>query len=190
MEKIFKHRFNHSIKDYIEKAVFCELFNDWLYKKIDYKQRKLIELKKNNKSIKRVTKLVPERQMPELIKKVIKHDTIEYIEETNLIKETNIVNFSITPNVFKNRFSCNGKIVLIPNDKNGFDRELIINISIKVLGISKIMEKFIFEQIRHSFDKGTEYTFDYLNEKLYIDPNIFNGHCNRKNCNLLNKINN
>ena len=168
MKGTIKHDFNINAEEYFDKVQYNEKFNDWLFVRIDYKSREIIETQDKGDRIERKVKLVPDRDIPAVAKKVIKVDQIEYIEDTTYVKGSNKITIQITPNIFPDKFSFKGELRLIPNGDKKCIREFEMELKLKVFGIGSILEKYIFEQIKSGYEDGAKLTSQYLDGEVEL----------------------
>ena len=169
MKETIINDFPVDLEGYLRKVLYNEELNTWLYKQINYKSRECLEQRETDQEIYRKVKLIPDREVPASIKKVMGGKHLEYIEETTYYKDKQRMTISNTPNILNKKFFFKGELKLVPIGDNSIRREFEMEVKVKIFGLGTIIEKFLFEQIKKGYAKGADLTIQYLNGELQID---------------------
>lgn len=107
--------------------------------------------------VRRRVRVKPQAQLPETIKKLlasyINPDEIGYEEEQEKYLKDYYLKFRIHPPIFADRVRIAGVFSLQELDSSRCLRLLEGDIEISLFGIGRIVEKFILEELRRTYDK-------------------------------------
>src|SRR5262245_55219305 len=84
------------------KVFFDEPYNVALYERIKVKERKILDWKETDATIYRAIRIVPLRDLPGFIKKLVGGD-LGYVETSTLYKDKHSMDVTVEPTLFKDR---------------------------------------------------------------------------------------
>lgn len=125
--------------------------NEMLEKGLDFTARKLTKCTEKPDSIEWQFVIEKSGEVPAAIEKVIKGTTISWVEDSKLIKKENCIYWQITPKNSPLKFSGEG-VWKLSAHKNGCKRVIEGNITVSIPLIGKMIEAFIANQMKESFE--------------------------------------
>ena len=167
MKLHLKHIFSGLTLAQYGELYFEESFNEYLCKGVNL-TRNVKEKSLNGTSLKRVTTVSPDREIPGPVAKVIKMDRLEYDEEltydTEAFKGTWKIN---VPGPLGSKFSAGGQFTF-REVAGGVERELWGEINVKVFGVGKMIETLIVTDVEKSYETAAAQTSQYIRDNAAL----------------------
>lgn len=148
------------------RVFFDEAYNQGLYEALNI-QRELVECRPDATSldpgapIHRVQRLTPQREMPAVMKKVLR-GTLSYLEHNDFDPSRNEIKVRTVPSLMADKITTEGiyRVQALGQDKVRRVWEGRCDCKIPLVG-SKI-EKVIVEEVQESYAKTTSFTREWL----------------------------
>jgi hypothetical protein len=143
------------------KIFFHVPYNAELYKRIGVKERRVIEQKEDGPVVTWTVKIMPERDLPGVVKKIVGGD-LGYIERSTFYRDKNYGDVHIEPTLMKEKTKIFGKYILEPIGEKKLRRvwEGDIHVSLPLVG-GKI-EKVIIEDMTKSYEAAAACTREWI----------------------------
>ena len=143
------------------KLFFHEPFNVALYERIKVKERKVLDWKETDGTIVRSIKIVPARDLPGFIKKLVGGD-LGYVESSTFYKDKDSMDVVVEPTLFKDRTTVKARYWIEPAGEGKLKRTFEGSIKVDMPLVGKKVEQFIIEDMT----RGYEITTQMMNEWL------------------------
>ncbi len=157
----------------MSEALFWEHIHDPRYEEMvgtacKLKDYSTIEKEDQPDAVYRKINVVPiiPKQFEALIKKVAKGMDGSYIEEQWRSKTEKVVRWKISLGFLGDRCKFEGIVRIEPIDENRCNRVLDGDVSVKVMGLGKILEKTIVSQTVDAYSKSAGAAKDYVAKYL------------------------
>ena len=152
-----------TLADY-EKLYFDEEFNQGLCKAVKL-SRDIIKLQSDEREYQRVVKVGPDRQLPKPMAKVLKTDRLFYEEHLNYTWGSMSGQWRTIPMVLANKVSSEGTFAF-EEVGSGVLRTVEGDISVNVLGVGSVIEKYIVEDVKRSYDEAASFTQSWIRSSM------------------------
>ena len=158
-----RHEIETDEDTYWWKIVFDEAFNKKMYVgHMHFPEWSLLESTDSESELTRKVRVEPEvGNLPGPVKKVL-GDKLSYLEEGTFDKKTKRYRFKVTPSSLADRTKVAGEMWVETLGPKKIARMCKISVEVKVFAIGGMVEKRIADDLRGSYDRGTAYTNDYL----------------------------
>ena len=158
VEHVFR---NISLTEY-EQLYFDEAFNEALCAAVKL-ARSVVSLERDDTSIKRVVKVGPDRELPGPVAKVLKSDRIEYEEHLEYTFGTYHGTWETIPSLMSNKVDTRGTFSFA---EKGSDVRRVVEgaITVKILGVGGLIEKFIVADVERSYNDAARVTQTWIDE--------------------------
>lgn len=107
----------------------------------------------------------PDREVPKPVARFLGSDRIEYTEIATYTFGTYRGTWKTIPSVLANKVVAEGTFEFQP-DANGVRRVVQGDISVKILGVGGVAEKFIVSDVEKSYEDAARFTQRWIDEKL------------------------
>lgn len=148
-------------RDKYWKVFFHEPYNVALYERIGIKERQIIDWKETDNEVYRVIKIVPQRDLPGFIKKIVKGD-LGYVETSTLYRDRDHMDVRVEPTLMKDRTKISGTYTLKPAGEGKWRRTFAGNITISIPLVGGRIEKFIIDDMTRAYDTAAEVHREWL----------------------------
>jgi hypothetical protein len=155
----FEHDFEIDAKDYWD-LFFSDDYNKELYEKLKMRNRQVLDLKDDGKTLRRQTRLTPEIDIPKAFRAVISDMT--YVEHNTFHRERSAMDVLIEPALLKNKFDFRGVYAVAPLGPGRSRRTFEGDVKISVMIIGGQIEKYMVEQLRSSYEIATDVTRRFI----------------------------
>jgi len=144
------HEFD-ATPDEFWQVFFDEPFNVEQYKRIKVKERKLLSRKDDERGITFSQRILPERDLPSVVKKIVKGD-LGYTENTVYTRATSSMEIEIVPTLFSDRTKMHAsfKVEALPDGRCRRIYEGDINVRFAIFGGA--IERAIYDDMSKSYD--------------------------------------
>ena len=166
MRYTIRHTFNTDADTFWGKLFFDPAYNETLFTQyLKFKQYKVLELQHNpDGSIHRRVECAPAIEIPAVVKKVI-GDSTSYVEDGRFDPKTKKFTVEATPKVGADRIQSKVTMWVEPRGDKKIERVVEVESNVKVFGVGKIIEGFIEQQTRASYDSAAAFTNQWIAEK-------------------------
>jgi Protein of unknown function (DUF2505) len=154
------HEFAADPKTYW-KVFLDEKYNVALYDRIGVKERTVLDRSEDEKTVKWSVRIMPKRDLPGVIKKVVGGD-LGYTEISTLYKDENWIDVKIEPSLMKERTKIKAKYTLEPLGDQRVRRTFEGDIHIDLPFVGKKVEAAILEDLQKSYDVAAKVTAEWL----------------------------
>jgi len=151
-----EHVFKGIGLDEYESLYFDEDFNIALCNEVRL-ARKVVANSRDDKKIDRRLIIGPDREVPGPVQKVLKTDRIEYEEHVKHTFGTYAGTWETIPNIMPSKVTSKGtyRFEACPG---GVKRIVEGDISVKILGVGGVIEKFIVDDVKKSYEDAARFT--------------------------------
>lgn len=143
-----------------EQLFFDEPFNEAMCQDVAI-ERRLLKRQLSDGHLSRQVMVHPERQIPGPIAKLTGGQKIGYTEDLDYVFGSFAGTFSCTPTVMAERVLTAGTFRF---EARGNDVVRIVegDVTVKVFGVGKIIERFIVTDVERSYEDAARFTAQYL----------------------------
>ena len=165
-EITLRNEINTDEDTYWARCVFDLEFNERMYKvALKFPEWKQLESKEDDSKIVRKIQVDPPTgNMPAAVKKVI-GDSLKYVEEGTFDKKTKHYTFKVTPSMLPDKTKVSGEMWVEKLGDKKIVRITKMNVEVKVFVVGSMIENSILSDLKSSYEKGTNFTNDYIKEK-------------------------
>lgn len=147
------------------KVFFHEAFNEDMYRRIKVKERRILKYEENDATILRDVKIMPERDLPGFMKKIVGGD-FGYIEHNVIYKGKDSMDVVIEPTLWKDKTKMSGvfKVEALAPGKCRRSFEGSVEVSVPLLG--RKIEDFIVAEMKNAYDAAALVTAEWLKKGM------------------------
>jgi hypothetical protein len=154
------HDFDADIERYW-KVFFHEPYNVALYEQIKVKERKVLDWKETEGTIYRAIKIVPERDLPGFLKKIVGGD-LGYVETSTFYRDKHSMDVTVEPTLMKDRTKMKARYWLEQPQPGKVRRIFDGSIDVSVPLVGRKIEQFIVEDMKRAYDTAARVTSEWL----------------------------
>jgi len=143
------------------KVFLHEPYNVELYDRIGVKERTMLDRSEDAKTVKWSIRIVPKRDLPGVIKKIVGGD-LGYTEISTLYKDENYIDVKVEPSLMKDKTKIRAKYTLTPIGPKRVRRTFEGDIDISLPLVGKKVESVILEDMQRSYDIAAKVTSEWL----------------------------
>jgi hypothetical protein len=155
----FEHTFDTDPKTFWE-IFFDDGYTNEMYRRVGMREHKIVEQKDDGRTLKRIVHLTPAQEVPAVFKSVIK-DT-GYTEHDLFHRERSAMEIVIEPGMMKNKFDFKGTYSVVDAGNGRCRRVFEGDCKVSVMIIGGQIEKFIVDQMRHSYEVAADVTKEWI----------------------------
>lgn len=159
------HDFDVTPEVYFEKIHFDEEYNRRLHKAMALKEYTIFEKDEDEKELRRKVRVVPERDLPSMLKKIVGDAGLSYVEVAVFHKKEHKIDWKVLPDIMKDKVDSHGYFLVSPLGKGRCRREVDGVVEVKVFGVGGMVEKTIVENLQSSYEKAAVTTIEFIKEK-------------------------
>lgn len=156
------HVFRGITLEEYEQLYFDEAFNEALCSTVKL-SRQVIKIDRTDTGIHREVKVGPDREIPKPVAKVLKADRIEYTEHLDYKWGAFKGTWETIPTIMPTKVSTSGTFRFEASG-DGVRRVVDGDISVKILGVGGVVEKFIVADIERSYDDAARFTQRWIDQ--------------------------
>jgi hypothetical protein len=138
-----------------------EPYNVELYQRIGVKERTVLDRSEDDATIKWAVRIVPKRDLPSLIKKVIGGD-LGYTEISTYHKGKNSIDVRVEPTLMKERTKIQGVYTVAALGPRRIRRTFEGDIHFDMPIVGKKIEATVLDDMRRSYDVAAQVTAEWL----------------------------
>ena len=157
----------HTFKNItLEKYValfFDDAFNEAMKPVADLKERVTLEKKEVDGKIVRKVRVVPTRNFPGPVKKIMGDGELSYIEDNSFDPKTHVLDWNSKVSVLTDKIKMSGKIYFkeVPG---GVERRVTGDAVVSVFGVGGMIEKVVVDNIRETYDNIARFTQKWIDD--------------------------
>jgi hypothetical protein len=140
---------------------FDEPYNQALYEQIGVKERRWLEMNDTPEARSWVLRIMPKRDLPEFVKKLLKGD-LGYVETSTLTWNDNKINVKIEPTLFTERTKIRAEYWLEVLGPNLVRRTFEGDIEVSMALIGRKIEDFIIADMTRAYQLTADFTVEWL----------------------------
>jgi hypothetical protein len=152
-----------SAADY-EVLYFDEAFNVALCEAVKL-GREVLKIERSDAKIVRHVRCTPNRDIPAPVAKLIKDNGFKYVEELEHEVGRLRGRWVVKPNLFPEKVDVKGTYEFISAGEKRVTRVIHGAIDVAVFGIGAVVEKFVVDDVKRSYDQAAEFTRGWLAKK-------------------------
>jgi hypothetical protein len=138
-----------------------EPYNVELYDRIGVKERTVLDRSEDAETIKWSVRIVPRRDLPALIKKIIGGD-LGYTEISTYYKGRDRIDVRVEPTLMKERTRIQGVYTVKPIGERRIARTFEGDIAFDMPLVARKVEATVLEDIKRSYDVAARVTAEWL----------------------------
>jgi hypothetical protein len=139
---------------------FDEAYNQALYARIGVKERRWLEMKDGPTTRSWVLRIIPQRDLPEFVKKIVKGD-LGYVETSTLDKATNAIDCHIEPTLLKDKTKIHAIYKIEEIAPGRLRRSFAGDITVGIPLVGRKIEQFIISDIDRSYELTARFTSEW-----------------------------
>lgn len=143
------------------KVFLHEPYNVELYDRIGVKERTMLDRSEDAQTVKWSIRIVPKRDLPGVIKKIVGGD-LGYTEISTLHKDENYIDVKVEPSLMKDKTKIRAKYTLTPIGDGRVRRTFEGDIDISLPLVGRKVEAVILEDMQRSYDIAANVTSEWL----------------------------
>jgi len=147
------------------KVFFHEPYNIELYDRIGVKERERIQFEEDDQTIKFAIRVIPKRDLPALIKKIVGGD-LGYTEISTYYKGKDEIDVRIEPTLMKDRTKIRARYKVVAIGPRKLRRSFEGDLHVDVPLVGRKVEATILEDVRRSYDIAAQVTNEWLKKGL------------------------
>lgn len=157
-----EHSFSRISREAYERLFVDEEFNAALKPVCALRSRELLERREEGGRLFRKVRVVPERDFPPAIKKLITGE-LSYTEESWLDPTRHVLDWTSKTSILTEKLSLSGQVSFheIPD---GCRRVLEGEIKVNVFGVGRLVEKGIIDNLEETYDKIALFTQQWIDK--------------------------
>jgi hypothetical protein len=136
---------------------FSEEYQKDMYSGLGIKERTILKCEEDDQQIRRQIKIMPERDLPGALKRVIKGD-LGYIEHNVFYKGKNSMDVRIEPTLMAERFAMSGVFRVVPLGEKRVRRDFTGTIEVSVPLLGGQIEKLVMADVQKSYEQAAQIT--------------------------------
>lgn len=157
-----EHTFRNVTASEYEKIYWDEVFNEALCRAVNL-ERQLKSREERDGRIYREVVVGPNREIPKPLAKILGKSKIEYTEISDYKFGSFEGTWKTIPSIMPDKVVSNGTFKY--QEVNGGVRRVVEgNITVKVLGVGGVVEKFIVSDVEKSYDDAAAFTQQWIDE--------------------------
>lgn len=158
-----QHEFDATPEEFWQ-VFFDEPFNVEQYKRIKVKERKVLSWKEDDTGIAFSVRILPERDLPSVVKKIVKGD-LGYTENTVYTRATSSMVIDITPTLFADRTKIHANFLVEPLPGGRCRRTFEGDLTVKFAIFGGSIEKAIYEDMSKSYDVAAAVHAEWMKKR-------------------------
>jgi hypothetical protein len=158
----FEHDFDIDAKDYWD-LFFADDYNEDLNRELKMRDRKVLEQKDDGKILKRVQKMSPADDIPQMFKSVV--PDIGYTEHDTFYRDRSSMDVIIEPAAGKNKFDMRAVYKVQPLGPGKCRRTFEGDVKVNVMILGGQIEKFMVEKLRTSYETAAVVTRRWITKR-------------------------
>ena len=143
------------------KVFFHEPYNVALYERIKVKERKVVDWKETDATIYRAIKIVPARDLPGFLKRLVGGD-LGYVETSTFYRDKDSMDVKVEPTLMKDRTTIKARYWLEPGAAGRVRRVFEGSIHVDVPLVGRKIEQFIIDDMTRGYDTAAQVTSEWL----------------------------
>jgi Protein of unknown function (DUF2505) len=140
---------------------FDEDYNIEVARRLDMKERTVLFRSEDDATIRFEQKLIPRRDLPTIIKKLVGGD-LGYVERATYHKGRSYMDVSIEPTLLKERTDVRATYTVTPIGPGRVRRTYEGDVHVDVPLVGRKIEAAVLEDVRRSFDIAAQVTKEWL----------------------------
>lgn len=155
-----RHMFKNISRDEYESLYFDEAFNEALCEAVNL-AREVRSIDRTPERIARVIAVGPDREIPKPVQKIVGAARLDYEEHLAYEFGTFKGTWETIPSVMAKKVNTKGTFAF-EEATGGVERIVQGTIEVKVLGIGKVVEKFIIADVEKSYEDAARFTQQWI----------------------------
>lgn len=147
------------------KVFFHEPFNEDMYQRIKVKERRILKFEENDTTILRQVKVMPARDLPGFMKKIVGGD-FGYVEHNTIHKGKDTIDIVVEPTLFKDKTKMSGVFKVESLGPGKCRRSFAGTIAVSVPLLGGKIEDFIIAEMKGAYDAAAQVTAEWLKKDL------------------------
>jgi hypothetical protein len=161
-----EHIYEVSEDTFWERLFLDEEYNRRMYVEgLKFESYAVVEQEESTDEVKRTLDVTPRLgDLPGAMKKVL-GDNLSYLEKGVYDKSKRRYRVDIVPSTLSSKIRVSGELYTEPVGDKQCRRIFEARVEVKVLGLGKMMEKRIIDDLQKGYSRGARFTNEYAKEK-------------------------
>jgi hypothetical protein len=166
MEFEIRHRFQTNVDGFWKDVFFDNAFNQNLYLEVlGFRTYEVVdEQHRSDGTVCRTVYYDPAAEVPSVARKIL-GDKTGYTEKGEFDPKTKRWRFEVIPEMARDKIRMRGEFWVEALGANSVERIARHDIEVSILGVGRMVEKLIQQQMRESYDQAAAFTARYLAER-------------------------
>lgn len=145
---------------------FAEDYNEAMFRgALKFHNYEVVSLTRDDDgSVKRRTDNAPPLELPPALKRVV-GDLSSYIEDGRFEGKSKRWTADVTPSTMADKIRTHVELRVEPRGDKRCERIADIDVTVKIFGVGKVMERFIEQQTRDAYDDSAGFTNTWIADK-------------------------
>ncbi|MCB9667149.1 MAG: DUF2505 family protein [Myxococcales bacterium] len=167
MEFEVRHRLNIDVDGFWTHVFFDQPFNQKLYMgELGFKEYRVVDEQHHpDGKVERTVYYDPDADVPQVARKLL-GDKTGYTEHGTYDPVTRRWRFSVKPDMAGDKIRIGGEFWAEPLGGGVVERVARHRIEVSMLGVGRLVEKLIEQQMRENYDQAAAFTARYLSQRI------------------------
>jgi hypothetical protein len=143
------------------KVFFDEAYNTELYQRLKVKERKMLERREDEQTIYFSVKIMPERDLPSVIKKIL-HGDLGYVESSTYYKGKHYLDVNVEPTLLREKTKFKAVYTLSDLGSGKLRRTFEGDVDVSIPLVGGKVERTIIDDMTRSYGVAAEVTSEWL----------------------------
>jgi hypothetical protein len=164
MKVVMSHPFDCTPDTFWRRIFFDDEYNRALFVgELGFPAWEVRKLERTDARVDRTVFITPQQKGPEVLRKVIS-GTLSYEEIGTWTASDGVYRFRTVPNSMAEKTRIEGTIRAKPVGADRMERQLELDVEVKVMLVGGTIEKFLAGEIRSNYDHGAAFTRRWIAE--------------------------
>jgi hypothetical protein len=127
--------------------------------------REVLKMERTPTRIVRNIRCTPQRDIPAPVAKMIKDNGFHYVEELDHEVGKLRGTWVVKPNILPEKVTCKGTYEFVPAGDKRVTRNIRGDIDVAVFGVGGMVEKFVVDDVKRSYEQAAQFTRSWLAKK-------------------------
>ncbi|MBI3071846.1 MAG: DUF2505 family protein [Deltaproteobacteria bacterium] len=132
------------------KNLYDPAYDAYIETDLEFRERRILEVKEDEKQISRRISTLPKRTWPAIIEKVF-GDGFGFVEESTWVKGTNVMAWRTIPNRMADRVKAAGTLHVAELGANRIQRVVEGDVDVRLFGVGGIVESIVLKSIEETY---------------------------------------
>lgn len=160
-----RHVFECPAEVFLSEALYFHPdYHPGLYRELDFASYELLEHHRSGERIHERRLKRPRRELPAVARKALGLQGIEFHEEADYDLRARSYHVRVIPNVLPDKIRIEGDFRIEAVDAQRCARTVEMIVEVRLLGIGRVVERGILDDLQRSYDRAAAYTRRFWSE--------------------------